>query len=81
MPAHTVTPNNPPCPAYRASEKGSFAWDTSARRWPVILTGVIDDMVKAYSNETDETKLKEGKVIVEGISTLKYEIEHDRPIR
>ncbi|CAO3674207.1 unnamed protein product [Umbelopsis ramanniana] len=81
MPAHTVTPNNPPCPAYRASEKGSFAWDTSARRWPVILTSVIDDMCKSYAKETDETKVKEGKAIVEGISALKYEIEHDRPIR
>jgi len=81
MAAHTVTPNNPPCPAYRASEKGSFAWDTTARRWPVILTGVIDDMCKAYAKEADQLKVKEGKAIVEGIATLKNEIEHDRPIR
>lgn len=81
MPAHTVTPNNPPCPAYRASEKGTFAWDTTARRWPVILTSVIDDMCKAYSKETDEVKVKEGKIIVEGIATLKNEIQHDRQIR
>jgi hypothetical protein len=42
---------------------------------------VIDDMCKAYSKETDEVKVKEGKIIVEGIATLKNEIQHDRQIR
>ena len=65
------------------------------KRWPVILTGIIDTIYKldhelgvslhtlpAGSDEVTaaEEKIKEGKGIIEKISKLKYDMARDRPL-
>lgn len=65
------------------------------KRWPVILTGIIDTIYKldheigvslptlpAGSEEAAcaEEKISEGKAIIEKISKLKYEMARDRPL-
>ncbi|KAF4627972.1 hypothetical protein G7Y89_g10180 [Cudoniella acicularis] len=43
-------------------------------------TGAIDDLHKAVSNTTDDSKRAEGKKIVEELAKLKYELQHDRKL-
>jgi hypothetical protein len=43
-------------------------------------TGAIDDVHRAVSETTDETKRAEGKKIVEDLAKLKYELQHDRKL-
>ncbi|KAI9677399.1 MAG: hypothetical protein M1817_006352 [Caeruleum heppii] len=65
-------------PPYRTSDRTSFAYVSARDRWPVIITGAIDDLHRAVSTEKDADKQKEGKRIVEEIAKLKYELQHDR---
>ncbi|KAL1302482.1 hypothetical protein AAFC00_002873 [Neodothiora populina] len=65
---------------YVTSDEASFAYISARDRWPVILTGAIDDMHKATSNATDPEKQAEGKKIVEGLAKLKHELQHDRQL-
>ncbi|KAL3423524.1 hypothetical protein PVAG01_05271 [Phlyctema vagabunda] len=62
------------------SDKASFAYISARDRWPVILTGAIDDVHRAVSESTDETKTQEGKRIIEDLAKLKYELQHDRKL-
>lgn len=41
-------------------------------------TGAIDDVHKATSKESDPEKSEEGKKITQALTTLKYEIQHNR---
>jgi hypothetical protein len=41
-------------------------------------TGAIDDVHRAVAEIKDEAKRDEGKRIIEGLATMKYEIQHDR---
>ena len=65
------------------------------KRWPIILTGIIDTIYRldheigvslptlpAGSDEAAhaEEKIGEGKAIIERISRLKYEMARDRPL-
>ncbi|ROT34545.1 DUF89-domain-containing protein [Sodiomyces alkalinus F11] len=61
-------------------DKNSFAWQTARVRWPVILTQAIDDVYRTVATCKDEAKREEGKKIVEKIASLKYEVQHDRPL-
>ncbi|OBT89372.1 hypothetical protein VE02_01450 [Pseudogymnoascus sp. 03VT05] len=67
-------------PQYLTSDRSSFAFASARSRWPVILTGAIDDVHRAVSalepSQTD--KREEGKRIVETVGALKYEVLHDR---
>ncbi|KAB5576041.1 putative UPF0364 protein [Coniochaeta sp. 2T2.1] len=66
---------------YTTADKNSFGWPTGRERWPIIVTGVIDDMYRSVSKCDDNPdKRDEGKKIVEEIVKLKYEIQHDREI-
>ncbi|RDW60113.1 DUF89-domain-containing protein [Coleophoma crateriformis] len=56
-------------PSY-TSDKTSFAYISARDRWPVILTGAIDDVHRAVSESTDEEKRTEGKRIVEDLAKL-----------
>ncbi|KAK5996105.1 Damage-control phosphatase [Cladobotryum mycophilum] len=58
----------------------SFASDSVRKRWPVILTGAIDDIYKTISSTEDPEKQAEGKKIVEQLGSLKYEVLHDRKL-
>ncbi|CAO3590617.1 unnamed protein product [Absidia cylindrospora] len=78
-----ITPNNPPYPAYRATEKGSFAWDSTVRRWPIIIDSSLNDMQQAVDSIQDDNcdKKKEGKSLITSLKHLKQEIADDKPLR
>ncbi|GJE89042.1 protein-glutamate O-methyltransferase family protein [Phanerochaete sordida] len=84
-----------PYPPYDPTDKSGFSYETVVKRWPVILTGIIDTIYKvdhelgvslhtlpAGSDEVlaAEEKIKEGKGIIEKISKLKYDMARDRPL-
>ncbi|ORX63091.1 DUF89-domain-containing protein, partial [Hesseltinella vesiculosa] len=77
----TVTPNNPPFPAYRASDKGSFAWDSTVRRWPIIIDNALTDLRKTMDDATDRQQKEQGNTIVQAFEQLKTEIASDQPLR
>ncbi|KAI9805186.1 MAG: hypothetical protein M1825_001022 [Sarcosagium campestre] len=67
-------------PPWRTSDKTSFAYVSARDRWPVIITGAIDDVHRATASVEDEEQRDEGKRIVEDLTKLKYELQHDRPL-
>ncbi|KAF1730459.1 Protein-glutamate O-methyltransferase [Beauveria bassiana] len=62
------------------SDPLSFASESVRKRWPVILTGTVNDIYKTISQTDDAEKQAEGKKIVEQLGALKYEVEHNRPL-
>ncbi|KXJ92562.1 hypothetical protein Micbo1qcDRAFT_188133 [Microdochium bolleyi] len=71
-------------PPYATSDKTSFAYISARDRWPVIITGAIDDVHRTIMASEDAEKTAEGKKILEDLVALKYELQHDRklsPIR
>ncbi|KAJ7578990.1 DUF89 domain-containing protein [Mycena floridula] len=84
----------PPFPPHDPSDKAGLSYETVARRWPVIVTGVVDflsrenhDLYQSLQSlptdvmrETTAAKVEEGKIIVEAVSKLKYEMGRDRPL-
>ncbi|KAI0465555.1 hypothetical protein F4859DRAFT_377974 [Xylaria cf. heliscus] len=71
-------------PPYLTSDKTSFAYISARDRWPIIVTGAIDDTYRSVAQCDDAEKRDEGKTIVEELARLKYEMQHDRqltPIR
>jgi hypothetical protein len=77
-----TTPNNPPCPAYRAIDKESFAYDSTNRRWPIIIDSAIDDIKETIAQETNQARADEGQnLIVKGLEDLKQEIAADKVLR
>ncbi|PCH42909.1 DUF89 domain-containing protein [Wolfiporia cocos MD-104 SS10] len=84
-----------PYAPYDFTDKESFAYETVLRRWPVILTNIIDTVYRLnhqlstsiakpelYDGDVAETqtKIQEGKNIIETISALKYRMARDRPL-
>ncbi|KAL8754574.1 MAG: hypothetical protein Q9199_004240 [Rusavskia elegans] len=67
-------------PPYTTSDQTSFAYVSARDRWPVILTGAIDDLHRAITACKDDEKIADGKTIVEGLTKLKYELQHNRPL-
>ncbi|KAI8381611.1 uncharacterized protein BYT42DRAFT_494296 [Radiomyces spectabilis] len=76
-----IAPNNPPFPAYRATDKECFAYDSTIRRWPIILDSVISDVEQTLVEETNEASQEEGRVILKAVRILKEEIAADKPLR
>lgn len=69
---------------YMTGDKTSFAYVSARDRWPIIVTGAIDDTYRSVVKSDDAAKQEEGKKIVEELAKLKYELQHDRaltPIR
>ncbi|EFY92047.1 hypothetical protein J3458_019036 [Metarhizium acridum] len=62
------------------SDPTSFAYDSVRNRWPVILTGAIDDVHRTVAQTDDAEKQAEGKKIIEQLGNLKYEVLHDRKL-
>ena len=69
------------------------SYETVVKRWPVILTGIIDNIYRfnhdlsislgSKDPESEEVviakeRIAEGKNIIETISKLKYEMGRDR---
>ncbi|KAI1076685.1 DUF89-domain-containing protein [Whalleya microplaca] len=71
-------------PPYMTGDESSFAYVSARDRWPVIITGAIDDTYRSVIKCDDAEKRDEGKTIIEELARLKYELQHDRkltPIR
>ncbi|KAI8327176.1 hypothetical protein EDC96DRAFT_580888 [Choanephora cucurbitarum] len=75
-----ILPNNPPYPAYRATNKESFAYDTTVRRWPIIIDSAITD-VKTTSAESKQERVEESENIISALEEIKQEIAKDTPLR
>ncbi|MCJ1269406.1 hypothetical protein MMC22_009298 [Lobaria immixta] len=60
-------------PPYTTSDRTSFAYVTARDR-------VIDDVHRAIVPCNEEEKRNEGKLIVEVLAKLKYELQHDRQL-
>ncbi|CCM00959.1 uncharacterized protein FIBRA_03007 [Fibroporia radiculosa] len=84
-----------PYPPYDFTDKASFAYETVLKRWPIILTGIIDNLYRANhvldvsiesggceteDVDTIKAKIAEGKSTIERISKLKYDMARDRPL-
>ncbi|KAJ9206424.1 hypothetical protein DTO280E4_226 [Paecilomyces variotii] len=71
---------DPKTPQYLTSDPKSFASVSAHERWPVIVTGAIDDLHRTVADVTDEEKRAEGKSIIESLAKLKYELQHNRQL-
>ncbi|RAL10011.1 damage-control phosphatase ARMT1 family protein [Aspergillus homomorphus CBS 101889] len=71
---------DPETPQYLTSDTSSFASTSARERWPVILTGAIDDLHRTVGETTDEEKRREGKEITGKLAALKYELQHNRQL-
>ncbi|KAJ3499401.1 hypothetical protein NMY22_g19513 [Coprinellus aureogranulatus] len=85
-----------PYPPYDPTDKKGFSYDTVVRRWPIIITSIIDELHNACHflvlesqtledadherKATIETRIREGNEIVSKISKLKYEMARDRAL-
>ncbi|CAE6442710.1 unnamed protein product [Rhizoctonia solani] len=60
----------------------SFAYKTVVKRWPVIITNLIDTIYRAVDADGDSNpeKAAEGKALISRFSKLKYDMSHDRPL-
>ena len=69
------------------------SYETVVKRWPVILTSIIDNIYRvnhdlsvaqseraAHEDALAEEKIEEGKGLIEKISKLKYDMGRDRPL-
>ncbi|GAA5863437.1 hypothetical protein JCM8547_006980 [Rhodosporidiobolus lusitaniae] len=77
----------PPYPLCSASQKDiSFAYESTVKRWPIILTGVVDEVASvnhslAHSTSSeDQEKEREGKEVINRVGELIYEMRHDREL-
>ncbi|KAK9441546.1 DUF89 domain protein [Metarhizium brunneum] len=61
------------------SDPTSFAHDSVRNRWPVILTGAIDDVYRT-ADPADPEKQAEGNKIIQQLVDLKYDVLHDRKL-
>lgn len=60
-----------------------YWYSSTVKRWPIILTGVVDELAKLNgenqsSTDEDKARLAEGKQLIQDISGLIYELRHDR---
>ncbi|KAF8525585.1 DUF89 domain-containing protein [Hysterangium stoloniferum] len=85
-----MTAYTPPYPPYDPTDKSGFSYETVARRWPIILTSLIDAVYqenmrisdpKNVNPEQSEAKLTEGKTIIQTIAKLKYEMGHNQALQ
>ncbi|KAJ5737213.1 uncharacterized protein N7483_002338 [Penicillium malachiteum] len=71
---------DPKTPQFLTSDPSSFASISADERWPVIITGAIDDLHRTVISVNNEEKEKEGKAIIEKLAKLKYELQHNRQL-
>ncbi|KAG8936884.1 hypothetical protein FRC00_007482, partial [Tulasnella sp. 408] len=79
-------------PTQKTSAQGQIpSYTTVVKRWPVIITNLIDCVYKANhelamtstTSATDDLvkkKIEEGKAIIEKASKLKYEMARDKAL-
>ncbi|KAH9922327.1 uncharacterized protein BXZ73DRAFT_104145 [Epithele typhae] len=82
-----------PFPPWDFTDRNSFAFETVVKRWPVILTGIIDNIycqnhelgISQESRTPEEAKvvearIEEGKKIISKVGEIKYDMARDRPL-
>ncbi|KAG6844510.1 hypothetical protein H0H87_006335 [Tephrocybe sp. NHM501043] len=87
-----VTPFDSPYLPYDPTDKSGFSYQTVIKRWPIILTGVVDQVhrdchVLSLESQKEgagesilDAKIIEGKTIIETISKLKYQMGRDHAL-
>ncbi|KAF8596598.1 DUF89 domain-containing protein [Ceratobasidium sp. AG-I] len=80
-----MTPNLAPAypyPPWDFTDKDSFAYNTVVKRWPVIITNLIDTVYRTIDAEGngDAGRIAEGKAVISQLAKLKYDMSHDRPL-
>jgi hypothetical protein len=77
-----ITPNNPPFPAYRATNEESFAYDTTKRRWPIILENAIRDIKTSVAEQQgNKTRCEQANTIIKYLEDMIQEISVDKALR
>ncbi|KAI0717732.1 hypothetical protein C8T65DRAFT_640596 [Cerioporus squamosus] len=82
-----------PYPPWDFTDRNSFAFETVIKRWPVILTGIIDNIycrnhdlgVSLPSKSPEEAaiieeQIAEGKKIINEVGQIKYDMARDRAL-
>ncbi|KAK8098790.1 uncharacterized protein PG998_012031 [Apiospora kogelbergensis] len=60
---------------YSTADPTSFGYSTARTRWPIIVTGVVDDLSRAvFQHGPAKSKVEEGCAIIETLQNLKREI-------
>ncbi|OSD03671.1 DUF89-domain-containing protein [Trametes coccinea BRFM310] len=83
-----------PYPPWDFTDRNSFAFETVVKRWPVILTGIIDniycrnhDLGVSLPSKTEAEKavieetIEEGKRIIGKVGEVKYDMARDRVLQ
>ncbi|KAK8068536.1 Protein-glutamate O-methyltransferase [Apiospora saccharicola] len=61
--------------SYSTADPSSFGYETARTRWPIIVTGVVDDLTKAvFQHAHVQEKVDEGSALIATLQTLKTEI-------
>lgn len=69
-----------PVEQYCIGDKETFAYESAVKRWPRILTQIIDELNQNFDSCDSEGQLAEAKALINAIAALKYEIAHDREL-
>lgn len=82
----TINPWNSTFPSpCSASDPKSFAYESTVKRWPTIITSIIDSLASLngltnLNNELEIKKVEESKELIRNLAGLIYEIRHDRDL-
>ncbi|KAG8805695.1 hypothetical protein FRC18_006535 [Serendipita sp. 400] len=77
----------PPFPPHDPTDPKGFSYMTVVKRWPIILTGIINDIISRQealrkdtnlTPEEQDAAIREGVDIVREISRIKAEMSRDR---
>lgn len=63
-----------------ASQLDSFAYESTVKRWPAILTGVVSELAAVIHLSRDADLLSQGQAVIAAIGALIYEMRHDRQL-
>ncbi|KAF8438602.1 DUF89 domain-containing protein [Boletus edulis BED1] len=72
----------PPYPPYDPQDKSGFSYATVLKRWPVIITGIIDHVHRLIHDMTMEAKrlAESGEDTLEHVKALKDKVEEGKEI-
>lgn len=63
-----------------ASDRSSFAYESTVKRWPAILTGIVSELAATHHLSRDVDLISQGQNIIAEIGGLIYEMRHDREL-
>jgi hypothetical protein len=70
----------PSVPLCSASQATSFAYESTVKRWPAILTGIVSELAAVNHLSRDEEAVAQGQAIIAELGGLIYEMRHDREL-